>query len=461
MSYSSIFWRKISRNVWVLPVLFLLLLTNCLWAADAPTITVVASGTGKTEETALRQALSNAVSQAVGTIVDAETVVKNDQVIKDQVLTYSNAIVSHYDPVGSPAVADGLVTVKIKAVVERKTLTEKLVASKVISGDIAGKDIFAKVVTSLQEEKDAKKIVAKVFEGFPANLFTAEVAGEPVLLRKLDAVVTLAVPVVLRLDQKRYAEWLGATKPFLKKVFPDNTTDRWAPKEGSAIDYFRRLGDGTPEVKILYGPLKFWIEGNGDFSASLLAKPINQRKFQASSLSVPEKERKPVGFDLIVVPPAELGEILAVKDSWIGEKEEANSLIIADDPRLTSITRYRTDNRDLFDTAYASARRRVLISVSLLDSTSRVIMERQEDGTMDSGNMGGASLNPTWTIDTHSEMYFAEVSERARFMAIFPYAKLWGGGHAMTKSFVRYFIFEVPTSQLPSITKIAVRISPK
>jgi hypothetical protein len=52
-------------------------------AADGGTIHVVASGTGKDEKEALHQAFANAVQQAVGVVVDAETVVNNDRVITD------------------------------------------------------------------------------------------------------------------------------------------------------------------------------------------------------------------------------------------------------------------------------------------------------------------------------------------------------------------------------------------
>jgi len=83
-----------------------------LWAAEvSELVTVVASGIGKTEDAALKQAFSNAVTQVVGTIVDAETMVQNDKIISEQILTYSNAIVTKYAPVGKPVTAGGFVAV--------------------------------------------------------------------------------------------------------------------------------------------------------------------------------------------------------------------------------------------------------------------------------------------------------------------------------------------------------------
>src|SRR6516164_7487637 len=53
---------------------------------------VIAEGVGTTADDALRDAFRAAVRQTVGTMVDAETLVKNDTVISDKVLTYSDGI---------------------------------------------------------------------------------------------------------------------------------------------------------------------------------------------------------------------------------------------------------------------------------------------------------------------------------------------------------------------------------
>ena len=52
-----------------------------------------AKGSGKDRDEALKDAFREAVRKVVGAYVEEETVVKNDQVIKDQVLTYSGGCV--------------------------------------------------------------------------------------------------------------------------------------------------------------------------------------------------------------------------------------------------------------------------------------------------------------------------------------------------------------------------------
>ena len=72
---------------------------------------------GRTPKEALKDAFRQAVQQVVGVAVDAETQVKNDEVIADKVLTYSDGLITKYEEV-SKTERKGLVRIKIKATVE-------------------------------------------------------------------------------------------------------------------------------------------------------------------------------------------------------------------------------------------------------------------------------------------------------------------------------------------------------
>jgi len=204
------------------------------WAntdAAPPTVTVVASGTGKDEDGALRQAYQNAIQQVVGTIVDAETVVKDDQIIKEQILTASNAIVSKSERIGQPKVEDGLVTVTVRATIETRQLTERLEKANVISKSVNGEDLFARAVTELQKETDSTKIIQRVFEGFPGNVLKAEPLGEPRVISQTTAGASVGVTVRFSVDMKKYAQWQAAFIPILSKVAKKVVVDRWNPKD--------------------------------------------------------------------------------------------------------------------------------------------------------------------------------------------------------------------------------------
>jgi hypothetical protein len=203
----------------IIVVLAAVLFASAWGRAQEPapqTITIVTSGTGADEKAAIKQALSNAVQQAVGTIVDAETVVKNDQIIREQILTASNAIVASYDPVGKPRLEAGLVTVTVKAVVEKQGLTARLAKANIVKAEVRGQDLFAQVVTQLEKEKDAAKIVPRVFQDFPGSVLKAEPVGQPEILNKAEG--TIGVRVRFSVDMTKYDAWQKAYLPFLKRI---------------------------------------------------------------------------------------------------------------------------------------------------------------------------------------------------------------------------------------------------
>ena len=81
----------------------------------------------KAEEEALTDAMRNAVEQGVGVYVDSQTVTKNYQLIRDNILAKARGIVKSYD-VLDKKVENDLVRIKISAVVSLSQLREDLAA---------------------------------------------------------------------------------------------------------------------------------------------------------------------------------------------------------------------------------------------------------------------------------------------------------------------------------------------
>ena len=63
-----------------------LLQSKCAYGQDAPTETVTVEGVGKTEASAKKAAFREAIQKVVGVLIDANTQVKNEEIIKDEVL---------------------------------------------------------------------------------------------------------------------------------------------------------------------------------------------------------------------------------------------------------------------------------------------------------------------------------------------------------------------------------------
>lgn len=158
-------------------------------APSADVVKVVARGVGLDKATALKDAYRDAVERAVGLYVDAETMAKNDAIVKDQVLTQSNAYVTHYDEIEAKSV-DGLMQVRIVATVKKsalvKNVQETIPGTTVDVNASALQDAHAQLVSREKQAGDAAALLRNVMD-------------------KLDPIRTLVVPGLRAESQKLLA----------------------------------------------------------------------------------------------------------------------------------------------------------------------------------------------------------------------------------------------------------------
>ena len=98
----------------------------------------VVEGVGLTAAAAEKQAFRAAVQQGVGALVDATTIVKNDKLIEDKVLTYSHGFIKSWDKISTSKI-DGFFVMKIRAVVKRRDLAVQLKKLNIASTRLDGK----------------------------------------------------------------------------------------------------------------------------------------------------------------------------------------------------------------------------------------------------------------------------------------------------------------------------------
>lgn len=214
---------------------------------------VIAEGVGATADEAIKDAYRNAVRQVVGAVVDAETLIENDEIIDDKVLTYSDGFIKTYEEVaGSKKVQGGLHRIKIKAQVERRSVIAKLKAANVTMKDVDGKGLFAEAMTKLVAEKDAAALLKKQFEGFPQSCFTATIVGEPQVVPKTDQNVSYKLTVQIEPDLKAYkafANRLVSVLDKLAKAKGEYTAEyETVPRGSNSIVRTNSAGSG-PEVR--------------------------------------------------------------------------------------------------------------------------------------------------------------------------------------------------------------------
>ena len=125
-------------------------------AKEASTKEITVTGIGITLESAEKQALASAIRQAVGAYMDSKTIVENEEVIQDRILSVSNAFVEKYEVVGQPKKSsDGLIEIIILATVKTKQVVQALKENNLISGEVAGQNLWAEASTKVMNAQDA------------------------------------------------------------------------------------------------------------------------------------------------------------------------------------------------------------------------------------------------------------------------------------------------------------------
>ena len=255
-------------------------------AAATDTVKVQGKGSGITRAEALKDAYRDAVERAVGLYVDAEQMVKNDELVSEQILTQSNAYVEKYDVVKESS-ANGLVTLRILATVKKTALTKRL--SDVMPpqtfklGDDA-QNVHAVAVTQEKRSEDAVALLKKTLDGVnpvtqlvrlslaDPKLMTQEIRDRggstktcyfyrfkfeldekkyyeeflPPLLKVLDQ-ISVSQPKTVRLQSKNVTSEEGANYILSGEWVNDTYKNSWAKRRYRTHEPSRQSLDGLYE----------------------------------------------------------------------------------------------------------------------------------------------------------------------------------------------------------------------
>ena len=132
-------------------------------ARESQLAEVYATGLGTTPEDAEQDAFARAVEMTVGVLVDAETIVENDQLIKDKVLTHSRGFV-HQFKVLRRFEHEGAHHADVWAKVGVNSLHERLKAPEVAVVPVDGKLIFRQELLDEENRRNAAAMVRAVLE---------------------------------------------------------------------------------------------------------------------------------------------------------------------------------------------------------------------------------------------------------------------------------------------------------
>ena len=176
---------------------------------------VVVEGSGADREEALKDAFRAAVRKVAGALVVGSITVKDDRVISDKVLTYSDGIVHTYKELGH-STDRGLHKVKITALVVSRKVADRLVKAGFKVKDVDGAGMAAEVMTRVEARKRATELLQDALVHLP-KVLVAE-ARRPAARDYDEDSGELTVDIVVRADPARYQKVLGHLLLVLERV---------------------------------------------------------------------------------------------------------------------------------------------------------------------------------------------------------------------------------------------------
>ena len=150
------------------------LLCGSAWAVDAVQ-TVEVEGVGLTKGQAKADAIRSAVQRVVGGFVTSEVMTKNDELIKDEVLTFSAGYVDKVVVVSEDLAPDNTYKVRLKVDVVSQKLKKKLEEINVASASFDGGGLFAEALTKMDQRDNSGAIFKKLLSNFYEKAFVTEV----------------------------------------------------------------------------------------------------------------------------------------------------------------------------------------------------------------------------------------------------------------------------------------------
>jgi len=231
-------------------ILASLLLTSITAFAEEPEKLelIISTGVGIDTDGAKTNAIRNAIEQVVGTFVSSETIVKNSELISDNILSYSGGYVKELKVISQGKSPDGLYTVKIETLVVVTKLKMKLKELNIGLRKVEGGSLFAESVSRIQEQKSGSTLFLEVLSKYPQAAYSFDVG-------KLEIVSTdpennkskILIPVTIRFDQqfvqklKEVLRQVSSEELENVEIFAFRRDSIIAKKEKAAICFARRM----------------------------------------------------------------------------------------------------------------------------------------------------------------------------------------------------------------------------
>ncbi len=246
---------------------------------------VIMTGIGTTEDKAKQQAYRSAIQSVIGSMVLSETIVENDTLMRDKILSHSDGYVVKATQVGATRqLGDGLLEVTMRIIVKSEQLKAKLKAENITMAVIDGQSLFAQKSTQAEAKQDAAAIIKEKVKDLPANLLMAEANVQGSTQKDMGGgSVQLTIPLKLSVDAAKYKNFVTDLKGTLKKLgFKEKNVSVKLRKNRTSYAAELNFDD------LIYAHTgKISVDERGKYNLLAVADLINAQNARCASYMVP------------------------------------------------------------------------------------------------------------------------------------------------------------------------------
>lgn len=141
-------------------------------------------GEGPDSASARQNAFRLAVEQAVGTLILSETQVRDQRIVRNEIITYASGFVDRYTIVNADSV-NGLNRITMDVWVSESKIANRLLNESVGTGTIDGGRLALQVETLQHEHTSGDRVLETVLRDFPSRAFDVQLDRTQVELGSL------------------------------------------------------------------------------------------------------------------------------------------------------------------------------------------------------------------------------------------------------------------------------------
>lgn len=195
-------------------------------AQPAKPVTVEATGRGGNAREARQDAIVAALRQIVGEYIEADVQLADEEVVRNEILSFSNAAGVQSEQVGEPRLVGDEVEVTMRVTVEPRPLVERVKGAAKAGARLDGAALAAELAAAKDDFAAKKRVLEKLFENLPDAFMTIRIVDSEgkdtngidrklVEIDRQSGEATIKIPVVLGFD---LAVWRNSVYPALDQV---------------------------------------------------------------------------------------------------------------------------------------------------------------------------------------------------------------------------------------------------